>query len=230
MIKSLIITLLFPLTLLSQTYGEHIQTLYTECELEEKLSYKVFFNAITGYYNLKYEHKVLGDKLVIVDFRQSSLEERFYVIDLTTKKLLYKTLVAHGKNSGNNYAFDFSNKKGSYKSSLGFYITTTIYDGCNGKSLYLKGVDEGYNHYAEERLIVVHGASYVKKEEVGHSKGCFALSFTDAKKIIPLLKNGNCIFAYATSYTSDYLNKDKAIKYYEEIKVTNALKELLGPN
>ena len=228
MLKSLLITLLFPLTLLSQTYGEHIEKLYTECELEEKLSYKVFYNAITGYYNLKYDKRVNGDKLIIVDFRQSSQEKRFYVIDLTTKKLLYQTLVAHGKNSGGNYAFKFSNKKGSYKSSLGFYITTTIYDGCNGQSLHLKGVDEGYNHHAEERLIVVHGASYVKKEEVGHSKGCFALSFTDGKKIIPLIKNGNCIFAYATSYTSDYLNKDKSIKYYEQIKINEALKELLN--
>lgn len=228
MLKSILITLLFPLTLLSQTYGEHIQTLYVECGLEEKLSYKVFFNAITGYYNLKYDKMVNGDKLVIVDFRQSSLEERFYVIDLTTKELLYKTLVAHGKNSGGNYAFKFSNKKGSYKSSLGFYITTTIYDGCNGQSLYLSGVDEGYNHYAEERLIVLHGAEYVRKEEVGHSKGCFALSMKDAKRIIPLIKNGNCIFAYATSYTSDYLSKEKAIKYYEQIKINEALKELLN--
>jgi len=230
MLKSILITLLFPLTLLSQTYGEHIQTLYVDCGLEEKLSYKVFFNAITGYYNLKYDQKVFGDKLVIVDFRQSSLEERFYVIDLTTKKLLYKTLVSHGKNSGGNYAFQFSNKKGSYKSSLGFYITTETYDGCNGQSLYLTGVDDGYNTHTEERLIVVHGASYVKKEEMGRSKGCFALSIEDAKIIIPIIKDGNCIFAYATNYQSKYLNKDKAIKYYEEIKVGNALKELLGPN
>ena len=103
MLKSILITLLFPLTLLSQTYGEHVQNLYNECKLEGKLSYKVFFYGITGYYNLKYDNKVNGDKLVIVDFRQSSLEERLYVIDLTNNQLLYKTLVAHGKNSGGNF-------------------------------------------------------------------------------------------------------------------------------
>ena len=228
MIKSLLLILFIPLTLSSQTYGDHVQNLYNECGLGSKLSYKVFFTAITGYYNLKYEQKLLGDKLVIVDFRQSSLEERFYVIDLLTKELLYKTLVAHGKNSGGSYAFKFSDKKGSYQSSLGFYITTTTYDGCNGQSLYLKGIDDGYNTHAEERLIVVHSAKYVKKEDMGHSKGCFALSMKDAKFIIPLIKDGTCIFAYATYYQSRYLNKDKAIKYCEQIKINEALKELLN--
>ena len=230
MLKSFLITLLLPLTLLSQTYGDHVKNLYNKCDLEGKLSYKVFSVAITGYYNLKYDKKISGDKLVIVDFRQSSLEKRFYVIDLDTKELLYKTLVSHGKNSGGDYAFQFSNKKGSYKSSLGFYITTTLYDGCNGQSLYLSGVDDGYNHHAEERLIVVHGADYVSQGEMGHSKGCFALSMKDAKLIIPLIKNGNCIFAYATSYESDIINEYKAIKYYEQIRIGESLKELLDPN
>ena len=228
MVKALLLIFFIPLTLASQTYGDHVQNLYDECGLVGKLSYKVFFKGITGYYNLKYDNKVKGDKLVIVDFRQSSLEERFYVIDLDIKELLYKTLVAHGKNSGGNYSFVFSNKKGSYQSSLGFYITTTLYVGCNGQSLYLKGVDEGYNHHAEERLIVVHGAPYVTQSEMSHSKGCFALSMKDAKIIIPLIKNGNCIFAYATSYTSHYLNKDKAIKYYDQIRISEALKEFLN--
>ena len=228
MLKFFLIIILFPITLLSQTYGEHVQNIYNECELGGKLSYKVFFTAITGYYNLKYDQKLFGDKLVIVDFRQSALEERFYVIDLLTKKLLYKTLVAHGKNSGENYAFKFSDKKGSYQSSLGFYITTTTYVGCNGQSLYLSGIDKGYNTHAEERLIVIHGAPYVTKNEMGHSKGCFALSMRDAKIIIPIIKNGNCIFAYATLYGSEYLNKEKAIMYYDEIRIGEILKELLN--
>ena len=230
MLKSFIITLLLPLTLLSQTYGDHVKNIYNKCELEDKLSYKVFLTAVTGYYNLKYDKKVCGNKLIIVDFRQSSLEKRFYVIDLDTKELLYKTLVAHGKNSGGNYAFQFSNKKGSYKSSLGFYITTATYDGCNGLSLYLKGIDKEYNTNAKERLIVVHGAQYISSKEMGHSKGCFALSMIDAKNIIPLINNGNCIFAYATSYSSNITNEYKAVKYYEQIKIGESLKELLEPN
>ncbi len=230
MLKSFLITLLLPLTLLSQTYGDHVKNIYNKCELDGKLSYKVFSTALTGYYNLKYDKKISGDKLIIVDFRQSSLEKRFYVIDLDTKELLYKTLVAHGKNSGKDYAFQFSNKKGSYKSSLGFYITTQTYEGCNGLSLYLKGIDREYNTNAEDRLIVVHGADYVTKGEMGHSKGCFALSMVDAKTIIPIIKNRNCIFAYATSYESDIINEYKAIKYYEQIRIGESLKELLDPN
>ena len=93
MLKFFLIIILFPITLLSQTYVEHVRNIYNECELEWKLSYKVFFTAITGYYNLKYDQKLFGDKLVIVDFRQSALEERFYVIDLLTKKLLYKRCI-----------------------------------------------------------------------------------------------------------------------------------------
>ena len=227
MLKSFLITLLLPLTLLSQTYGDHVKNLYNECKLDGKLSYKVFSAAITGYYNLKYDKKISGDKLVIVDFRQSSIDERFYVINLTTKELLYKTLVAHGKNSGGNYAFEFSNKKGSYKSSLGFYITTTTYEGLHGLSLNLKGIDEGYNTNVEDRLIVVHGANYVNKKEMGRSKGCFALSMKDAKIIIPLIKNGNCIFGYAATYHSNHLNRNKAEKYYNQMKLNEELQKLL---
>jgi len=230
MLKSFLITLLLPLTLLSQTYGDHVKNLYNKCELEGKLSYKVFSVALTGYYNLKYNKKISGDKLVIVDFRQSSSEERFYVIDLDTKELLYKTLVAHGKNSGGNYAFQFSNKKGSYKSSLGFYITTKTYEGCNGLSLYLNGIDKGYNTNAKERLIVVHGADYITKKEMGHSKGCLALSMRDATHIIPIIKNGNCIFGYATSYHSNLINPESAIHYYEQIQIGELLEELLKSN
>ncbi len=81
MLKYFLLTLLFPLSLFSQTVDDHIQTLYGECELKNQLSYKVFFKAMIGYYTLRYDKKIGGDKLVVVDFRQSSTEERFYVID-----------------------------------------------------------------------------------------------------------------------------------------------------
>ena len=228
MVKSLLLLLFLPLTLSSQTYEEHVKIIYTKCELENKLSYKVFLKGLTGYYGLKYDNKIKGDKLVIVDFRQASHEKRFYVIDLTHQKLIHRTLVAHGEKSGNKYALFFSNQKGSHKSSLGFYITTTLYVGCNGPSLYLKGVDEGYNHHAEERLIVVHGADYVSTKEMGRSKGCLALSSAEAKIIIPLIKKGNSIFVYATSYKNTPLSKDKALQYYEQLKIDHAVKELLN--
>ena len=230
MLKYFLLILLFPLTLFSQSVDDHIQTLYGECELKNQLSYKVFFKAMIGYYTLRYDKKIGGDKLVVVDFRQSSTEERFYVIDLTYKKLLYKTLVAHGRNSGKNYTIDFSNKKGSYKSSLGFYVTTTTYNGSNGLSLYLNGIDGEYNTNVKERRIVVHGAHYIKENEMGHSQGCFALSMDEVKLIIPIIKNGNCIFAYASEYQSNHLDKKKAIKYYEQIKLVEDLQELLESN
>ena len=54
----------------------------------------------------------------------------------------------------------FSNEYGSYKSSLGFYLTASTYQGRNGYSLILDGLEKGINDRARERAIVVHGATY----------------------------------------------------------------------
>lgn len=43
------------------------------------------------------------------------------MIDLHSMKLIAKSLVAHGRNSGDVMATSFSNKMNSYQSSLGFY-------------------------------------------------------------------------------------------------------------
>ena len=76
------------------------------------------------------------------------------------KQLLFSSVVSHGRNSGGNYATSFSNQNGSYKSSLGFYLTENTYQGGNGYSLILNGLEKGINDKAKERSIVVHGASY----------------------------------------------------------------------
>ena len=74
--------------------------------------------------------------------------------------MLFSSVVAHGKNSGGVYATSFSNEYGSYKSSLGFYLTASTYQGKNGYSLILDGLEKGINDRARERAIVVHGAAY----------------------------------------------------------------------
>jgi len=92
--------------------------------------------------------------------------------------LLYKTLVAHGKNSGLNLAADFSNTGSSLKSSLGFYITAETYYGKHDYSLRLDGQEAGINDNARKRAIVIHGADYVSKNFIkthkrsGRSCGC----------------------------------------------------------
>jgi hypothetical protein len=125
------------------------------------------------------------------------------VIDLHDKKLIYKCLVAHGRNSGENTADSYSNEQESLKSSLGFYITKETYTGKNGYSLRLEGLEKGINDNAMAREIVIHGADYVSEEfikkngRLGRSWGCPALPAGLSKEIIDKISNGSCLFIYA---------------------------------
>jgi len=141
-----------------------------------------------------------------------------YVIDVQIKKVLYKTFVAHGINSGEEYATSFSNQEESCKSSLGFYVTRKTYYGVNGLSLRIEGLDKGFNDNAYKRSIVIHGASYVslhilhKYGVMGTTFGCPAIPSEVSDEIIPLVKNGSCFFIY-------YPSK----KYLAESPVLNSL-------
>jgi len=68
--------------------------------------------------------------------------------------------VAHVRNTGLQYATEFSNKTSSLESSLGFYITMNIYFGNNGYSIKLNGCDKGCIYKALQRNIVLLGAVY----------------------------------------------------------------------
>ena len=82
---------------------------------------------------------------------------------LVSHGILFRELVAHGKNSGGNIANFFSNSPGSLATSLGLFVTADTYIGSNGYSLRLKGLEEGVNDMAMDRAIVMHGASYVSR-------------------------------------------------------------------
>ena len=133
-----------------------------------------------------------------------------YVIDLRHKRLIYRTYVAHGQNSGSEFADSFSNEPESFKSSLGFYVTKTTYLGRNGLSLRLNGVDNGYNDQAVKRNIVLHGCTYVGDEYLqdfgatGTSLGCPALPLAMSARIIRVVKGGSCMFIYHP--TPEYLD------------------------
>ena len=47
--------------------------------------------------------------LTVIDYSRPSVEPRLWVFDLATNRLLYRELVAHGKNTGDNLARAFSN-------------------------------------------------------------------------------------------------------------------------
>jgi len=185
-------------------FEHYIQSLYETIELKKRgLDFYLFRYALIGYFNLKRKGAIQKEGIIsIIDFRKSCNESRFYVIDLTRQKLLYHTLVAHGRHSGDIYARYFSNKPGSLKSSLGFFVTGDTYEGEYGHSLYLYGMDKGFNDRAKARGIVVHGAHYVNRSvikeygKVGRSQGCPALPAGPHIHIINTIMGGTCLFQF----------------------------------
>ncbi len=143
-----------------------------------------------------------SQRLAVIDYSRPSTEPRLWVFDLRQRKLLYSELVAHGRNSGENYARDFSNSEGSLKSSIGLYRTLNTYQGSNGYSLRLDGLESGFNDKALDRAIVMHGAPYVdadlarKQGRVGRSWGCPAVRSGIARRMIDTLKGGQFLFSY----------------------------------
>jgi hypothetical protein len=138
--------------------------------------------------------------LTVIDYSLPSTEPRLWVFDLARRELLHRELVAHGKGSGDNYARAFSNVEGSLQSSLGLFRTAGSYYGKNGYSMRLEGLEEGINHLALPRTIVVHGAPYVSEElaarwgRLGRSWGCPALRQEVAREVIDAVKDGSLLF------------------------------------
>lgn len=174
------------------------------------LSKQAFNYALKGYRYLL-QKNMLGNTgvITIVDYSRPSSEKRLFVLDMNEGKILFQTLVAHGRNTGYIYAKDFSNAASSLKTSLGFYITANTYTGSNGYSLKLKGCEKGINDKAMERAIVMHGADYATEDFLNHngylgrSHGCPAVPEKMSKEIINVIKNGSCMFLYypAQKYT-----------------------------
>ena len=143
-----------------------------------------------------------AQRLAVIDYSRPSTQPRLWVFDLPQRRLLYSELVAHGRNSGENYAHSFSNTLGSYESSLGLFLTQAPYNGQNGYSLRMQGLEAGFNDRAQERAIVMHGAPYVTTQflrtegRLGRSLGCPAVRPEVARPLIDSLKGGQYIFAY----------------------------------
>ncbi|HEX6861810.1 MAG TPA: murein L,D-transpeptidase catalytic domain family protein [Thermoanaerobaculia bacterium] len=142
------------------------------------------------------------DLLTIIDYSLPSTQPRLWVLDLEKGEVLFHELVAHGQGTGDNYATRFSNVKDSKQTSLGLFLTGGTYEGGNGYSLKLRGLDSGVNDRAEERHIVIHGAWYVSAEHarthgrIGRSWGCPALPKETAGPVIDTIKDGSFLFVY----------------------------------
>lgn len=141
----------------------------------------------------------------VIDFSLPSFERRLWTVDMASGQLLVLDRVSHGSgsNSANDPAMasDFSNTPGSNQSSLGLFVTAETYDGSNGYSLRLDGL-EASNSNMRDRAIVVHGAWYAEDSFVdqngylGRSNGCPALAASRVTAFIDLVKDGKLMFAY----------------------------------
>jgi len=180
------------------------------------LGRQVFDYAMRGFNNMKQMGKLSNDGIIsIIDFSKPSSNKRLFIIDLKKVKVIFNTYVAHGTNSGKEFAKNFSNVAESNKSSLGFYTTATTYLGKHGYSLHLQGEEKGINDNAYNRDIVVHAAAYVNEQMIksqgyiGRSWGCPAIPQRLHVPIINKIKNGTCLFIFGDN--AGYLSHSKLI-------------------
>jgi L,D-transpeptidase catalytic domain len=144
----------------------------------------------------------LGDMVGIADFSLPSYQPRFFVVDMLSGKVR-PFLVSHGMGSDpqhSGWLRSFSNEFNSLATSRGSYLTHTWYDGQNGTSLRLTGLDVD-NSNAEARAIVIHGAKYANPDmiplwgKLGRSSGCFAFPEANLMEILARLGPGRLLFA-----------------------------------
>jgi hypothetical protein len=191
-------------------------SLYSSLQLKSLgLSFEALDYALKGHAQLVKTGAVSNkDVLTVIDFSQPSSKKRMYIIDVANAKVLYNTYVAHGKNTGLQYAEKFSNKNESLQSSLGFYVTKATYSGKHGLSLRLSGKEAGWNDNAEQRAVVVHGAEYIGSNRadaayMGRSWGCPAVPQAQAATVINLIKDGTTLFIYHPS--ASYIKGSKLL-------------------
>ena len=155
-------------------------------------------------------------RLAVIDFSLPSSDQRLWIFDLEQRHLVLRDFVAHGQNSGENFATSFSNEVGSNQTSLGLFRTQETYFGKHGYSLRMDGLEPGINDNARDRAIVVHAADYVdpswidRQGRLGRSQGCPAVRPEIGQQVVDNLKDGQYMFAYYPDrdwlQSSTYLN------------------------
>lgn len=163
---------------------------------------------------------MMPKRLAVIDFSLPSSEERLWIFDLATGRLLLRDLVAHGENSGVVTSTEFSNVEGSHQSSIGLFQASESYVGKHGYSLRLDGLEAGVNDHARQRAIVIHGADYVSQSwvdrygRIGRSHGCPAVDQKVISQVVDNLKGGQLVFKYYPDQrwlrNSEYLKCDSS--------------------
>ena len=192
---------------------------------DANLNFDAFKYGLKGYLKLQNENSLNNSNfLTIIDMSVSANTERLFIINMETQQLEHKSLVAHGRNSGLEYASRFSNKMSSHQTSLGFYKTAETYIGKHGFSLRLDGL-EFSNNQARKRAIVIHEADYAssdfikKNGRLGRSYGCPSIPKKDYNSIIDKIKKGSCLFIYYPE--TSYLTNSKLINTKTSLLANN---------
>ncbi len=175
------------------------EALYREMGLAGTLESSVFSAGLRS----AERHGLTPRILAIADMTQPSTARRLYVFDLREKRLVLRTWVAHGSNSGGLMAQRFSNQDGSHQTSLGLYrVGSRIVSPKHGPALLLQGLDKGTNDNARTREVIIHGADYVsprfiaRNGRLGRSWGCPAVPNSDMAGVIAYLADGGLLFVY----------------------------------
>jgi hypothetical protein len=159
-------------------------------------------------YRAVHPDEVRKPYLYFVDFGLGNATPRGWVLDMAADTVVEGPFpVSHGRGSGprSGVPRKFSNRAGSYASSLGVYLAQETY-GFSGKSggrhytsvgLRLRGESGEFNSAARARGIVSHGAPYVTAREAGRSEGCPAMEAARARRLLPLIANGGVVFIYS---------------------------------
>ena len=200
--------------------SSRLNHLYDSLSLDSLgLSMEAFHTAVGGFLNLVLSGAVRNPGILsIIDFSLPSNQKRLFILDLFGGRLLFNSLVAHGRNSGALVPNRFSNRCNSLMSSLGFYLTGESFIGQHGYSLRLEGKEKGWNDNAFRRAIIMHPADYVSEEHIrqwgflGRSEGCPAIPEELGRPIIDVIQGGSCLFVYSPD--KKYLHRSSPDKRY----------------
>jgi len=166
----------------------------------------VLTRALEAFARVEAAGRVRNRLLTVIDYALPSSQRRLWVLEPDTRRILFHEFVAHGRGSAPesnpDLATRFGNQPGSFRSSLGTFLTGDVYTGEHGTSLRLLGLDPGVNDLAFERRIVIHPAEYVGPAfrarsggRLGRSWGCPALDPGVAPLIIERIQAGSVLFA-----------------------------------
>lgn len=171
--------------------------------------------AFRAYYSYRAANRddVRKPYFYFVDLGLGNATRRGYVFDMDRLVVVEGPFtVAHGRGSSrarNGVPTSFSNRPGSYASSLGLYLAQETYT-FSGKSggrrytsvgLRMRGESGDFNDAARRRGIVAHGAPYVTAREAGRSEGCPAMEPQRANRLLPKIAHGGVVFIYSPNDT-----------------------------